>query len=568
MRVRNAIARILKAEGIDAVFTFPTNPLLEGAAEEGVRIVTARTERHALAMADGYARALNKPAACIVQGGPGAEHAFPGVAQAYLDSTPLLILSGGQGLGRIGLPSEFDAVPSFRAITKWAETIRGKASVVSIMTRAFTKFRMGRPRPILLVTPGDVANEPVDEGSVAYRPVKAARSAADPSDVSNAVRVLLGASNPVLFVGQGVLWSEASDELIAFAERLKIPVITTILGKGAFPEGHPLALGSAGPAVTGQTEHFLKRADVVLAIGAGLTRSLASCEIPAGKTIIQATVDEADINGEHPVDHVLLGDAKLVLAQLLVEATSVLTAGAEVKWQDPEAEIRAVKKAWLDSWMPLLTSNEVPINPYRVIWDLVNTVDRSRTVITHECGMPREQLTPFYETPVPRGYIGWGNSHQLGSSLGLIMGAKLAFPDKIAINVLGDAGFSTCSNDLETGVRERLPVLTVLLNNSTMAHYEQWIPKAIARYKVTDVTGNFNQLSKALGCHAERVECPEDIVPALRRCLESVEAGTSAVLEVITKAERVTSSWGATHLPQQLAAAACAAPSASAVPTH
>jgi thiamine pyrophosphate-dependent acetolactate synthase large subunit-like protein len=198
--------------------------------------------------------------------------------------------------------------------------------------------------------------------------------------------------------------------------------------------------------------------------------------------------------------------------------------------------------------MPKLTSDEVPINPYRVIWDLIQTVDRARTIITHDAGMPRDQLFPFYDAPTPRGYMGWGNSHQLGSSLGLIMGAKLAAPDKLCINFIGDAGLATVSTDLETAVRERIPTLTIVLKNSIMALYGTYIPISAERYGVTKVTGDNIKLAQSLGYYAERVERPADIIPALKRCIAVIEGGQPALLEVVTKEETVTSKYGKSHL--------------------
>lgn len=548
MKVRSAMARILKAQGVKHVFCFPSNPLLEGAAEQGIRVVTARTERHAIHMADGYSRVTNGSplGVAVIQGGPGMEHAFSGVAQAYADSTSMLVLGGGPPLQRTDLPSEFDPILPFKHISKWSASIRSAATMEQVLARGFTQLTSGRGRPVVITTPGDIALEEVPEPAVDRYPKRAYRSAGDPADVTEAIRIVSAAKRPVLFVGQGVLWAQATEELRVFAELLHIPVMTTILGKSAFPESHPLALGSAGPSITAAIEHFLGKADVVLSIGAGLTRTLPSIEIPKGKTIIQVTVDTEDINAEYQVSHAVIGDARLVLEQLNAEAKRRL-AGRSPEY-DPTSEIKSVKDRWLESWMPKLKSESVPINPYRVVWDLFHTVDRAKTIITHDSGMPREQLSPFYESTFPRSYIGWGNSHQLGSSLGLIMGAKLAAPDKLAIHVLGDAGLATCAVDLETGIRERVPVLTVLLNNSTMAYYEQMIPLAIEKYRVADVTGDYLRLAQSLGCYGERVEQPRDIVASLKRCIAKVESGTSAVLEVVTSAENVISKWGATRL--------------------
>ena len=159
--------------------------------------------------------------------------------------------------------------------------------------------------------------------------------------------------------------------------------------------------------------------------------------------------------------------------------------------------------------------------------ETAHIVDRDNTIITHNSGMPREQLTPFYEATRPRGYLGWGNSHQLGSSLGLIMGAKLAAPDALAVHVLGDAGLATVFNDIETAVREKLPILTILLNNSTMAYYDQWIPHAIEKYRVTDVTGDQVAVARALGSYAERITEPDEIAAAIKRGISVVAERTT-----------------------------------------
>src|SRR5207302_1363030 len=194
--------------------------------------------------------------------------------------------------------------------------------------------------------------------------------------------------------------------------------------------------------------------------------------IPPGKVVIHVTNDAADLNKDVTADHAVLGDARLVLRQLLDEARRQgPPGGGEVA-----AEVAAVKQDWLAEWLPRLTSDETPINPYRVIYELMRLVDRRQAVITHDSGMPRDQLAPFWETLIPRGYIGWGKSTQLGSSLGLALGAKLAAPDRLVMHFLGDTALGMCGMDLETAVRERIPILTVLVNNGLMGGYERWIP--------------------------------------------------------------------------------------------
>jgi len=181
--------------------------------------------------------------------------------------------------------------------------------------------------------------------------------------------------------------------------------------------------------------NFLDTADVVVCLGASLMQTLAAAAIPAGRTIVHCTDDADDLNTEYRAAQAIVGDIKLVLRQLTAEAERRGGSAGE----SPVAEIRMLREAWLAQWMPLLTSDEIPINPYRIVWDLIRTIDPATSIVTHDAGSPRAQIAPFYPALAPRSYIGWGNSHQLGASLGLIMGAKLAAPEKLAVAYMGDA---------------------------------------------------------------------------------------------------------------------------------
>ena len=543
MKGSTVIAKVLRLEGVENVFCFPNNPLIEEAAKEGIRPIIGRVERTIVNMADGYSRTSRggRIGVCLVQNGPGIENAYAGVAQAYGDSTPLLMLPGGPTQQRRGLPTNYDPIANYRGITKWADSINDATRAPELLRRAFTYLRTGRPGPVLVETPADVAAQEVDEAAFAYKPVKASKSAGDPQDVAEAVRALLAARDPMLHVGQGVLWAEADQELREFAELVQAPVMTTTLGKSAFPEDHQLALGAGGASVTGMVAHFLRKADLVFSIGASLSTTLASCPIPPGKTMIQCTLDERDLNAEYALDHAVVGDAKLVLRQLIDEAKRQLGEGARDGGREVAREVQAVKGEWLREWMPKLTSEEVPLNPYRVFWDLAHTIDRSQAIVTHDSGNVRDQLVPFFAPVTPRGYIGWGNSTQLGFSLGVTMGAKLANPQKLAINVLGDTAFGMCGMDFETAVRERIPIMTVLINNSAMGGYERYLPFATERYGSKYLTGDYLKVAESLGYSCERVERPSDIVPAIQRATRVVGAGRPALVEFVTREEQAFS---------------------------
>src|SRR5687767_9162494 len=317
-----AVAQILKREGVELLFSYPMNSLIDAAAALGIRPIVARTEKTLINMADGYCRATNgkKPAVVTVQAGPGIENAFGGIAQAYADSIPLLILPGGEDQRRHQTPTGFDPLPPYAHITKWAARINFADRIPELMRRAFTQLRTGQLGPVLLEIPRDVGSAALPDDAVgAYTPVRAHRSAGDPADVAEAVRLLLGARQPLIHAGHGVLWAEAWDELRELAELTQTPVMTTMAAKSAFPEDHPLSAGAGGLTLHGTAAHFLKHGDVVFGVGCSFTKGSFCTPIPDGKTLVQITNHERDIGKSYGVAAAVLGDAKLVLRQVIEE---------------------------------------------------------------------------------------------------------------------------------------------------------------------------------------------------------------------------------------------------------
>jgi len=544
MKGKTAIAKILKMEGVEFISGFPYNEVFESAAEEGIRCIATRTERVAVNIADAYTRVSNSKriGVCAMQSGPGIENSFSGVAQAYSDSIPILVLPSGPAQRRF-LPPNFIAPKNYREITKWADTINFADRVPEMMRRAFTCLRTGRPGPVLLEMPSDVLNEEFDDTKFPYKPVKATKSAGDPADIRIAAKALIAAQNPVIRSGQGVLFAGAWDELLELAELLQIPVFTTNCGKSSFPENHPLALGTAGNTHPKMVIHFLNKADLVFAIGSSCTKENFTVPIPDSKRIIQSTIDERDLNKDYNLEHAIIGDAKLVLRQLIDEVKVQIGPDGRKKSNTVAKEIKTVKDEWLKEWMPKLTSNDVPINPYRVVWDMMKVLDRKETIITHDSGNPRSQLIPFWECLVPGGYIGWGKTTPLGSSLGFSMGAKLARPDKTAVAFMGNAAFGMVGMDFETAVRQNLPILVVLVNNSVLGGYAKDSPVASKQYNFTDQSGDYTKIAQGMGGYSERVDRPDDIIPALKRAKKAVDSGQAALLEIITCEETARCSY-------------------------
>ncbi len=534
-----AIANILRMEGVEFVGCVPYQPLLEAAAIAGIRPIIFRQEGTGIHMVDGYSRVTNgqRLGVFMMQNGPGAENGFGGVAQAFSESVPILLLPAGMARDKKGVHPNFYPTRSYETITKWSEEINMVERIPSLLRRAFTKLRSGRPGPVLLEIPQDVATAELPEELFDYAPPRAVLQQADPRDVTRAADALLAAERPVIQAGQGVLYAEASDELVELAEFLQSPVMTTLPGKSAFPENHPLALGAGGPSTTAMVNKYLKGADLVFAVGASLTKSFFAVPVADDKVFVHATNDEDAIGREYKCNYPLLGDAKLVLRQLLGELKERAGSPRPVN-HALQADIRSVKQEWLDRWMPKMTSDETPINPYRVIWDMMRTVDLDNTIVTHESGSAREYMTPFWEARAPRSFIGWGKSTQLGYSLGLAMGAKMAFPQKQVINVMGDMAFSTVGLDIETAVRCDIPIMTVVNNNSYMSIYDNnRFPVAIERYRAKELSGQFAEVASAMGAYSEKITDPREIVPAVQRGLEATSSGRPVVLEFITRDE-------------------------------
>ena len=537
MQGGQAIAQILQSEGVKHVFCFPFTPILEALSDAGIRPIVARQERVAENMADGFSRASNgqQLGVVTVQQAAGAENAFAGIAHAWTDSSPLLFLPGHPGRDLLGVPPTFDAINSFRAVTKWSDWVPSADAIEQRMRRAFTLLRSGRPGPVMLEIPADIAQHPLSH-PLNYQPITPTISSGDPDAIRDAARLLRGAERPMIWAGQGVLYAGGTPALTTLAEQLAAPVMTTLLGKSAFNETHPLSLGTGSYASTDMVRDYLQHSDAVLAIGASLSKTIFAPDLPTGKQIVHATVDPRDLNKDYQADVAILGDARLVLEQLIEEVRAQGPTDADQQ-QRVHEHLARVRAPWKQRWQPKLTADEVPINPYRVIGELIRATDPAQTIVTHDSGNPRDQLLPIYESVVPRGYLGWGHSTQLGFSLGASMGAKLAQPDKLVVHFLGDAAFGMVGMDIETAVREEIPILTMLLNNSAMGNYEKNIPISCERFGTKQLSGNYAEVARGLGAHAERVEAPEDIAAAIQRGINATREGRPAVLEFITREE-------------------------------
>ena len=472
-----------------------------------------------------------------MQYGPGAENAFAGVATAFSDSTPVLFLPLGHPRETAQLFPMFKSSRSYAAITKSVEEVQLPHEIGNIMRRAFAQLKNGRSGPVMVEVPADVTATEIDVDPSQHRPVRTSRSAGDERDIDDAAKMLLDAACPIILVGQGVFYAEATDELRQLAELLQAPVMSTFDGKSAFPEDHALSLGPGGGTFTGHGRHFLHKSDLVLGVGCSFTRhGIATPVFPPGKKYIHATNDTRDLHKAFAADLGILGDAKLVLGQLIEAVKDRL--GGRARGGEVAREVAGKREEWLARWQPKLHSNEHPINPYRVISDFMRVVDPAEAIVTHDSGSPREQLNPFYRATRPRGYLGWGKSHQLGTGLGLAIGAKVAAPDKFCVNIMGDAAFGMTGLDFETAVRCGIPITTIVLNNSTMAIETHAMQLSHDRYRARDLGGSYANIGRDLGGWSERVEDPSQIGDAILRARRQNDEGRAALLEFVTSQEQ------------------------------
>ena len=530
------VAEILKREGTEFLACYPRNPLIEACAALDIRPILCRQERVGVGMADGYTRIKRgkRNGVFAAQAGPGIENAFPGIAQAYSENVPLLVIPAGLPLARQYVRPTFRAADVYRPVTKWSALAHAVEELPELMRRAYHAMRSGKGGPVLIEIPAEVW-EADYRGELDYAPVPVQRSAPDPDAVKAAVKMLLAAKSPLLWAGQGVLYAEASDRLAALAELIPAPVVTTNPGKSAIPESHPLALGASTRSRPKMFTEFMAKADLILAIGSSLTRTPFGPGVPPGKAIIHSTNDAGDISKEYRTAHALIGDAALVLDALIAETGRQKRGGGGNALAALKEEIAAAKTTWLAEWGKQLDSDETPINQYRVIRDLMRTVDRDNVIITHDSGSPREQLLPFWETTAPGSYMGWGKSTQLGYGLGIIMGAKLAAPDKLCVNIMGDAAIGMTGMDIETAARNRIAILTVVFNNGVMAAERDVLGLSTKKYGALTVGGNYAKVAEGLNVAATRVQKPADIVPAIKDAVAVTQSGAPFLLEIVAK---------------------------------
>ena len=539
MNVNEAVARILKLEGVEWISCFPSNNLIESAAMEGIRTVMFRHERGAIMAADGFSRMNDRErfGVVITQGGPGSENSMGGIAQAFGDNIPILYFAGGPALNQYAVRPNFSPVRTYESVSKYGEVIMQADQVTSTMRRAFHNLRNGRPGPVLIEIPSDVANQEVDEGSLNYQAPKRAPQSPAASDIKDAVKLLLNAKKPVIWSGMGVLMSKASEELRELAELTEIPVYSTMPGKSSFDDRHPLALGAGSSATSLPARTWVQQSDVLFAVGSSMTRTGYGQPIPNGKVIIHNTESIEDLNKDFSVDVGIPGDAKLTLLAMIEEVKSQIGESGRRDQTAVATEIAKLKAQWMADWKDILNSDETPINTYRVIGELERNLDKENSIVTHDAGAPRDTIMPFYTSTVPHSYIGWGKTTHLGYGIPLMIGAKLANPDKFCLNFMGDGAFGMSGLDIETSVREGAPITTVVLNNGGMATYPGGYPVANELFGTTRMGGDYAKLAEGMGAVGITVTHPVEVANAIKQAMKLNAEGRTVLLDIHTNLE-------------------------------
>ncbi|MDA1280619.1 MAG: thiamine pyrophosphate-requiring protein [Chloroflexi bacterium] len=527
------IARILKQEGVTEITCFPSNPLIEAVAKERIRPVMFRHERGAIMAADGYSRmsAGRKFGVVAMQHAAGAENSVGGLSQAFGDNIPILVLPGGYPLERRHVRPNFAASESWRSVVKSAETIDTPNQIKDVMRRAFHALRNGNGGPVVVEMTSDICAMEVPESAMGYLSPVATKSAPSKTDVQDAVRALLAADRPLIWAGAGVLMAGASKQLAEFAELTDIPVFTTMEGKSAYDERLPLSLGAGSGATTGQAYEWINESDVVIGIGTSLTINSYTRTLPAGKkTVIHNTINIEDINKDTPSHIGLVGDAKITLEMLIEEVKAQIGEGG--RNTGVAKHIAESRERFMVDWLPLLNSDEAPLNPYRVINEINKNIDHDNSVVTHDAGGPRDCMVPFYTATTPHSYIGWGKTTHLGFGIPLMIGAKLANPDKFCLNYMGDGAWGMSGTDVAASAQSGLPITTVLLNNGGMATYPGGFPTAREEYGISHMTGNYAKITEGMGGVGIEVSKPEEMGPAILRARQLNDEGKTVLIDV------------------------------------
>ena len=518
------IVECLKKEGVEAIFNYPGGvvlPLFDELHTAAFHQILVRHEQAAVHAADGYARSTGKVGVALATSGPGATNTVTGIATAFLDSIPIVVLTGQVGTLLIGNDAfqEADIIGITRPCTKHNYLVKDVKELARVMKEAFYVARNGRPGPVLVDLPKDVLLDSTEfkyPDKVAirgYRPTYEGH----PGQIERAIKLILKAKKPVLYTGGGIISSSASKELTLFSERLGIPVTTTLMGLGGFPGNHPLSLGMLGMHGTYRANMAVTETDLLIAIGARFDdRVTGKTEAFCNEAkIIHIDIDPTSISKSVRVDLPIVGDCKRVLTKMLSlleeEDTLSFKSGLE-KWHHQIGK-------W-NSFHNVKYEQKDIIKPQYVV-EKICELTKGDAIITTEVGQNQMWTAQYFQFVKPRTLLTSGGLGTMGYGFPAALGAQVAFPNKLVIDIAGDGSFQMNSQELATVVQYQLPVKVAILNNGNLGMIRQWqeffYGKRYASSSLEGINPDFVKLAEAYGAVGLRATKPEEVVPTLKK---------------------------------------------------
>ena len=528
-----ALLEALKAEGVKHIFGIPGGaviPVYDALYDEQeIHHILTRHEQGAAHAADGYARALGKPGVCMTTSGPGATNLTTGILNAYMDSSPVIAISGQMPTPMLGSDAfqEADMLSLMLPVTKHNFIVHRIEELPAVVRLAFKIATTGRPGPVHIDLPKNVQVDKADlkiPAEIKYD--KNPKLEPDVEDIRKAVDMLSSAEQPVIYAGGGVVWSGASAELVELAELLGAPVVTSLLGKGTIPEDHPLSLGMLGMHGRMAANLAVTESDVLLGVGVrfsdratGDVRHFA----PRAK-IIHIDIDPVEIGKNVRVDLPIVGDAKRSLAAIIRGLRVQVKRGRTSEW------LQRIKKL-REELAPRMDYDEIPIKPQRAIKEIMSVLGDDAIVVT-EVGQCQMWVAHFYQVKKPRHFISSGGLGTMGFGFPASMGAKVACPKCDVVNIAGDGSFLMNSQELATVVENKINVVSCIFNNGYLGMVKQWQDLFYQKRRSAVKLGkspDFVKLAEAYGAWGDRAVRPSEIAPKLR---EAMRCGKPAVLDI------------------------------------
>ncbi|GBE55195.1 acetolactate synthase large subunit [archaeon BMS3Bbin15] len=533
-----AIVSGLEKEGVEVIFGIPGGqsiPLYDALYDSSMNHILTRHEQGAAHAADGYARASGKVGVCSATSGPGATNLTTGIANAYMDSSPIVAITGQVPRAFIGKDAfqETDIIGITMPVTKQSFQLRSVAEIPEVIKSSFYIAKTGRPGPVLIDIPKDI-QEIEDEIDFnvklelkGYKPTLKGH----PRQIKEAAKLILEAERPVIIAGGGVIISEASEELMELARLIGAPVTTTLMGKGSFPEMDPLALGVLGMHGRKVANYAVTDSDVLISIGmrfSDRSTGVVSCFAPDAK-IIHIDIDPAEIGKNVSVDIPVVGDAKTVLKELIRVLRKIMESEKSRAWQEKI-------KIWKKEFSPKMDYDDVPLKPHRVIKEIMDFLGED-DIVTTEVGQCQMWAHHYMGRSKPRSFISSGGLGTMGFGFPAAMGAKVAKPDVNVIDIAGDGSFLMNIQELATVVENNINVVVGVFDNHYLGMVRQWQELFYDRRYSSVYLGNtldFVKVAEGFGALGIRVEKPEEIKPALK---EAFNAGKPVVLDFMIEHE-------------------------------